>query len=139
MTELARTFRELEIWKLAVEIAKQTYLLTAHLPDDERFGLVAQMRRAAVSLSANIAEGFRRQGNKEFRQFLRIALGSAIELESHCELCKELFDGQWPETESLLMQLDRFERMTNSMWTKLGQWERTGTQSPSYPVTQVRV
>ena len=137
MAELARTFRELEIWKLAVEIAKQTYLLTAQLPDEERYGLTAQMRRAAVSLSANVAEGFRRQGNKEFRQFLRIALGSATELESHCELCKELFKGQLPETSQLLMQLDRFERMTNSMWMKLGRGGRTGTQSPSYPVTQV--
>ena len=128
MSQIAKTFRELEIWKLAILIAKQTYALTQQLPDEERYGLVAQMRRAAISLSANIAEGFRRQGPKEFRRFLRISLASAAELESYCELCCELFDGHLLQFNELLAQLDQFDRMTNTMYTKL--------RSPSHPVTQ---
>ena len=135
MRQIARTFRELEIWQLAVLIAKHTYVLTQQLPEEERYGLVSQMRRAAVSLSANIAEGFRRQSPKEFRQFLRVALGSAAELESFCELCHELFDGRFPQLDELLAQLDRFDRMTNAMHAKLRLPSHPVTQSPSHKLS----
>lgn len=116
---IAKTFKELEVWKLAIQIAKQVYAVTEQLPENERYGLVAQMKRAAVSLSANIAEGFRRQNPKGFRYFLLIALGSAAELESYCELCRELFNGHAPRTSNLASELDRFQRMTNMLRSRL--------------------
>jgi four helix bundle protein len=115
MGRIARTFRDLDVWKLAIDVAKQTYALTSGLPVEERHGLSAQMRRAAVSMSANIAEGFRRQSPNEFRQFLLIALGSAAELESCCELCAQLFGESCAGVDPLVQQLDLFQRRTNTL------------------------
>ena len=115
MSRFAKSFRDLDIWQLAVDIAKTTYKAAGALPTNEQYALGSQMKRAGISLSANIAEGFRRRHQKEFRQFLHVALGSAAELETYCELCHALFDGRSPDTAQLLEQLDRFERMTNAM------------------------
>ena len=119
MGKFANSFKELEIWKLAIEIARSAYNVAGALPQSEQYALSQQIRRSAVSLSANIAEGFRRGHQKEFRQFLHIALGSAGELETYCELCRVLFDGTSPDTTQLLNQVERFERMTNTMIQKL--------------------
>jgi four helix bundle protein len=71
-----------------MSLAKDIYLITETFPDAERFGLSSQMRRAAVSIPSNIAEGAGRRGTKEFRQFLGIAQGSASELDTHIELSR---------------------------------------------------
>ncbi len=78
-----KTHKDLEVWKQAIELSKQVYELTRTYPKEEMFGLVSQMRRAAVSIASNIAEGAARQCNKEFVQFLYIAVGSASELDTH--------------------------------------------------------
>jgi len=118
---IARTFRDLEIWKKGMEIAIDVYQFTLILPSEEKFGLKSQMRKAAVSLPSNIAEGFRRRNDKEFRQFLYIALGSAAELETQVELIEQLFKKgllmlDWsrctPNVEILLDKLDHFQGMT---------------------------
>ncbi|WP_345117504.1 four helix bundle protein [Hymenobacter algoricola] len=75
-------YKELKVWQKAMSITKLTYRLCAGFPDNERFGLVSQMRRAAVSMPSNIAEGAGRNSRLEFRQFLAIANGSAYELET---------------------------------------------------------
>nr|WP_262894865.1 four helix bundle protein [Hymenobacter guriensis] len=75
-------YKELKVWQKAMSITKLTYQLCAGFPDNERYGLVSQMRRAAVSLPSNIAEGAGRNSKPEFRQFLAIANGSAYELET---------------------------------------------------------
>lgn len=75
-------FRELKIWKDSMELAKQTLKTTKKYPLQERYSLVSQMNRAAISIPSNIAEGSARKSNKEFSQYLRIALGSAFELET---------------------------------------------------------
>lgn len=75
-------YRELDIWKKGIEIADAVYKVTESFPKEERFGLAVQMRRSAVSVPSNIAEGFARQHNKEYKQFLYIALGSCAELET---------------------------------------------------------
>ena len=115
MGTFAKSFRALDIWKPGIAIAQRTYALTTTFPREEQYGMTAQMRRAAIALPANIAEGFRRRHRKEFKQSLHIALGSAAELETYCELCRELFDGYATEAAELLRQLDCFERMTNTM------------------------
>lgn len=75
-------FRELRIWQEAMEVTKVVYKVTAKFPIDERYSLTSQINRSAVSIPSNIAEGAGRNSDKEFNQFLGIALGSAFELET---------------------------------------------------------
>ena len=84
------TYRDLEVWQRGRALVKDVYLLTHRLPEEERFGLVSQMRRAAVSVPSNIAEGWGRHYPAEFIQFLRKANGSRTELETDFLLCLDL-------------------------------------------------
>ena len=77
-----RSYRELIVWKKGMELTKAVYALTQHFPSDERFGLTSQLRRAAVSVPSNIAEGQARRSSAEFRQFISVSLGSLAELET---------------------------------------------------------
>jgi four helix bundle protein len=81
-----KNFRDLDVWRLAMEIIGDYYKYTKSFPKEEIYGLVSQMRRAALSIASNIAEGFNRYHNKEYRQFLYIALGSCAELETQIEV-----------------------------------------------------
>lgn len=80
--EKAKHYRDLLVWQKAMTLAKGVYGLTAKFPADERFGLVSQMRRAAISVPSNLAEGQARHGTREFLQFLSHASGSLAELET---------------------------------------------------------
>ncbi len=82
--------KELKIWKKSISLAKSIYLLTEELPSDEKYGLVSQIKRSAISISSNIAEGAGRNSNKEFKHFLSIANGSAYELQTQLILTMEL-------------------------------------------------
>jgi four helix bundle protein len=73
---------ELTIWKKSIELSKQVYLICQKLPQDEKFGLISQLKRSAISIPSNIAEGAGRNSNKEFIQFLGIANGSSYELQT---------------------------------------------------------
>jgi four helix bundle protein len=114
-----RTFRDLKVWKKGMAIAKLVYQFTEKLPQSEKFGLVSQMRRAAVSLPSNIAEGFRRRHPTDYRRFLHMALGSAAELEVHVELCEDLHASNGPASKELLVALNHFQAMTMSLIRKL--------------------
>jgi four helix bundle protein len=85
-----KTHKDLDVWNKAIDLAEQLYLLTGRFPKEEQFGLTSQLRRAAVSIASNIAEGAARNSNKEFLQFLYIALGSAAEIETQLLLAKRL-------------------------------------------------
>jgi four helix bundle protein len=76
------SFHELKVWQLGMEVAEQVYRLTANFPKSETYGLSSQMRRSAVSIPSNIAEGQGRDSTKEFLHFLAIAFGSICELET---------------------------------------------------------
>jgi four helix bundle protein len=78
-----RSYKDLEVWQMAVSLAEECYRFTADFPREEIYGMTAQIRRAAVSIAANIAEGYGRDQTRSFIQFLRIAQGSARELETH--------------------------------------------------------
>ncbi|MBQ0055002.1 MAG: four helix bundle protein [Synergistaceae bacterium] len=80
----------LEVWQDAMKLAKMTYSLIKMLPVEERFALADQMRRAAVSVPSNIAEGHSRHNDNEFLQFLRYAQGSRAELETQFRICADL-------------------------------------------------
>jgi four helix bundle protein len=89
MSEKIRDFTDLVIWKKAVAVGKEVYRLTSRFPSEEKFGLTAQVRRAAVSVSSNIAEGHARRG-KSYPHFLDIARGSLAEVESQLLFAVEL-------------------------------------------------
>jgi four helix bundle protein len=78
----SRSYRDLEVWKAAVELVKEIYQITGKFPSSEVYGLTNQIREAAISIPSNIAEGQGRNSAKEFQQFLSISLGSLAELET---------------------------------------------------------
>ncbi|MEN3189380.1 MAG: four helix bundle protein [Atribacterota bacterium] len=90
MTEKIKNFQDLRIWQKGIEIVKDIYILSKKFPKEELYGLTSQMRRSVVSIPSNIAEGFRRYHNKEYKQFLYIALGSCAELETQIIIANEL-------------------------------------------------
>ena len=90
MEHTVKSYRDLVAWQRARELVKETYLLTAEFPVGERFGLVGQMDRAAVSIPSNIAEGYGRATTQDCLHFLRIARGSAYELETQLVLAEDL-------------------------------------------------
>jgi len=83
---MGKPHEQLEAWKIAMQLVKAVYLMTSAFPAEERYGLAQQMRRAAVSIPSNIAEGAGRNGTKEFLNFLGIARGSLAELETQLQL-----------------------------------------------------
>jgi four helix bundle protein len=85
-----KSHRDLDVWRIAIEFAHSVYNLTASFPKNELYGLTSQLRRAAVSIASNIAEGAARQTKKEFAQFLYCSLGSAAEVETQLELVRLL-------------------------------------------------
>jgi four helix bundle protein len=85
-----KNYKELNVWKKGIEIVKVTYQLSKSFPSEEKFGLVSQMTRSAVSISANIAEGSSRNSDKDYARFLQIALGSAFELQTYFVIGKEM-------------------------------------------------
>ena len=85
-----RNYRDLYIWKRSIELVNNVYELTKSFPKEELFVLTSQLRRAAISIPSNIAEGFSRIHNKEYRQFLYIALGSCSELETQIIIANNL-------------------------------------------------
>ncbi|MBI1992066.1 MAG: four helix bundle protein [Candidatus Omnitrophica bacterium] len=84
------SFKDLIVWQKAYQSAREVYEITKRFPPDETYGLVQQMRRAAVAIPSNIAEGYGRQSTKEYRHFLSIAYGSLCELETQCSLSIDL-------------------------------------------------
>ena len=90
MEHTVKSYRDLVAWQRARELVRETYLLTAAFPVGERFGLVSQMNRAAVSIPSNIAEGYGRATTQDYLHFLRIARGSAYELETQLVLAQDL-------------------------------------------------
>jgi four helix bundle protein len=106
--EKINDYRDLNVWKFSMDLAADIYQVTKAFPREEMFGITAQMRRAAASIPANIAEGFGRAQRKSFIQFLRIAQGSLKELETHTLLAGRV---GILETEKLGLITGRCERL----------------------------
>ena len=85
-----RTFRDLLIWRKSMALVTKTYEFTKQFPREEIFGLTSQIRRCAVSIPSNIAEGYGRQGNKEFSRFLTISISSLFEFQTQIEISKNV-------------------------------------------------
>jgi four helix bundle protein len=121
MSGAFRSYRDLEVWQLGMSIARQVYQLTASFPNEERFGLTSQLRRAAVSIPANIAEGHARSGTGEFLHFLSIAMGSLAEVETYVLLGADFGYIDSAEQQNLLSQLDRLGKMLRGLHRTLAQ------------------
>ena len=119
MNRKIANFRDLDVWQKGIEIVKDVYRAVDGFPWREVFGLSSQMQRSAVSIPSNIAEGFNRFHNKEYRHFLYVALGSCAELETQAEIAFELKYLPPEAKGSLLEKLDHETRMLRNLAKKL--------------------
>ncbi|WP_246125759.1 four helix bundle protein [Geobacter argillaceus] len=106
---------DLDAWKFAIDLAASVYKVTRSFPDDEKYGLVSQMRRAVVSIPSNIAEGAARSGSKEFLQFLAIAAGSASELSTQLIIAGRIGLGNQDELAGLRQELTRISMLLQGL------------------------
>jgi four helix bundle protein len=111
------SYKELLVWQKSIDLVKEIYLLTELFPADEKFGLTSQIRRAAISIPSNIAEGWGRMSRKNYIQFLRISRGSLFELETQIIISKELkYSTDSENIENLIIEISK---MLNSLINKL--------------------
>ena len=109
----------MKVWQKGIEIVDRTYSIVAGFPKDEVFGLAAQMRRAAVSIPSNIAEGFVRHHPKEYKQFLYISLGSCAELDTQVIISHRRKYITKEELEELTEEINHETRMLVSLISKI--------------------
>lgn len=117
-----KSYKELIVWQKSILLVKEVFILTDKFPSSEKFGIVSQMRRCAVSIPSNIAEGFGRRSIKGSSQFYSIAYGSSLELETQLIIAKELKlakDILFAPSENLLLEVCK---MLNSMTGRLKQF-----------------
>lgn len=114
-----KDFRELKVWEKAHQLTLAVYQATAPFPQEELYGLTSQMRRAAVSIPTNIAEGCGRGSDDDFRRFLQIAMGSASELEYHILLAHDLRYLARADCERLSAAIIEVKRMLAALITKI--------------------
>ena len=119
MVRMARDYRELVVWQKAMELAAEIYRVVKLLPREELYALSDQMRRAAVSIPSNIAEGQARNSTKEFINFLSMARGSNAELQTQCLLCLRLSYIPESELKASLSLSNEIGKMLNSLINKL--------------------
>ena len=109
------THKDLDVWQLAMSLAEDCYRLTARFPKDELYGMSAQIKRASVSMPANIAEGFGRDQTGGYIQFCRIAQGSARELETHLILVAKLALASESDVHPVKDKCERVGKMLRAM------------------------
>ena len=112
-------YRELLIWQKGITLVKDIYFLTKKFPESEKFGLTAQIQRAAVSVPSNIAEGQARQHSNEFRQFLYVVLGSLAELDTQTTIAGELGYINTNELKMLIAKIIELRKMVWGILSKL--------------------
>jgi four helix bundle protein len=114
-----RDYRDLQVWSKAHQLTLAVYKRTKGFPLDERFGLTSQIRRAAASIGANLAEGCGRRSDGEFGRFVQIAMGSAVELSYHLLLARDLGLLSPAEFAPLHSETDEISRMLSGLQSKL--------------------
>ncbi len=114
-----KSFKDLEIWQRSISLVEEVYNITKNFPKEETYGLISQIRRAAVSIPSNIAEGFGRFHNNEYKQFLFISLGSCAELSTQLIIAKRLGYVKNDKSDILLDEIEQISKMTMSLIKKL--------------------
>jgi len=117
--QFVRGYQDLRVWQLGMEISKEIYRFTSTFPGHEQFGMTSQLRRAATSIPANIAEGHSRGSTKEYLRFLSIALGSLAECETFVLLSEDLSYARQNDSAKILAMLGREGRMLRSLQNSL--------------------
>ena len=118
-TNITRSYKDLIVWQKGIALAKLVYQLTKNFPSEEKFGLLAQMRRAAVSISSNIAEGQARHKTGEFIQFISHAEGSLAEVDTQLILSIELRFARAESADAVFGLISELRRMLNVLRRKL--------------------
>ncbi|MFZ3121803.1 MAG: four helix bundle protein [Thermodesulfovibrionales bacterium] len=113
------SYQELEVWKKAIELVTDIYRITKTFPNEEIYALTSQVRRAAISVPANIAEGWGRNMTKEYIQFLRIARGSLLEVETHLIVSRNLQYLNDQPFGIILQKIQEINKMLNSLINSL--------------------
>jgi four helix bundle protein len=114
-----RNYRDLAVWQLGMDIALAVYKVTKNFPDDERFGLTSQLRRAAISVPAHIAEGHARSTTKDYLRFVSFAIGSLAETATFIELAGRLNYGSVDELRRIFEMTTEERRMLRALQKSL--------------------
>lgn len=125
-----QSYEDLRVWMLGVQVAEEVYRITASFPDGERFGLTSQLRRAAVSIPSNIAEGWGRGSRADYRRFVLHARGSLYEVETQLLLAQRLGILSQDEYAALRKQTQGLSRQLHALVRAL---DRPGPRSPESP------
>ncbi len=117
---MVRSHRDLVVWQRSIQLVKEIYRVSRYFPDTERYGLVSQLTRAAISVPANIAEGNARATRRDYAQFVSIARGSLAEVETYLIIAVELGYISSDEITALNQELDEIGRMLTALRIRLG-------------------
>jgi len=131
-------FKQLKVWQRSHALVLRIYMATSTFPDSERYGITSQMRRAAASIPANIAEGCARGGQSELRQFLYLSAGSASELEYFLLLARDLRLLPEKQHEALYATLHEIRRMLTGLIQRVGNRHRASLNSSVPPQKATR-
>ena len=110
-----RNFRELNVWKQGMDLAKEVYIILPNLPDYEKFGVKVQLATSACSIPSNIAEGCGKSSDRDFKRYLEISLGSSYELETHLILTSEIHG---LHSDSIIIKVQEEQMMLVSLINK---------------------
>jgi four helix bundle protein len=114
-----RDYTKYKVWNDSIDLAMVIYNLTKEFPSDERFGLISQLRRAAVSIPSNIAEGCSRSSEKEFNRYLEISIGSSFEVKTQLIIAKKLNFGDQSKLNKALELVDSISKQINALRNKV--------------------
>lgn len=125
-------YKNLHIWQEGINLARKIYEITANFPANEKYGIVSQMTRAAVSIPSNIAEGAGRNSNKDFANFLSIAIGSIFELHTQIAICEQIGYINEETTKQLEQQIYTLQQQITTYKQRIeGSAPRQGETSPT--------
>lgn len=114
-----KSYKELKVWQKSIEPIPEIYIMTKIFPKEEKYGLTSQIRRSAVSLPSNIAEGYSRLSTKEFIQFLKIAFASGAELETQLIISYKLELISEDDLNKVTVKLEEIQKMLNALISSL--------------------
>jgi four helix bundle protein len=114
-----RDYTKYDIWKDGIDISIVIYELTQSFPDDERFGLISQLRRASVSISSNFAEGSSRSSEKDFKRYIEISLGSTFEVKTQLIIAQKLGYLDQKQLDEIVEKIDIIGKQLNALRNKL--------------------